>query len=399
MALVLQGERIVSVGPWSATAPPAGAAVVDLSQATVVPGLIDAHVHLSMTIGPGWEFEPVRRDLADVAIEATGNAARTLRAGFTTVRNLGDFGGETVALRRAIDAGRAEGPHVLTGRSMLSMTGGHGDWTNAFSTGVQIAPPGPDLSGVCDSPDACRQAVRLQIKYGADVIKISATGGVLSKGDDIGARQFTDAELAAIVSEAHALDRKVAAHGHGPDGIKAAVRAGVDSIEHGSILDDEAIRLMKERGTWLVPTLLAGETVEAAAKRGGLPEWAAAKALAVRPRMSDSFARAVKAGVKVAFGTDSGVSAHGDNAREFALMVRGGMTPAAALRAATRDAAALLGVGADRGTLEAGKRADFVAVEGDPLADVGLLTRPRAVFKNGRAVRLEPVAAAAPAAR
>jgi imidazolonepropionase-like amidohydrolase len=387
MAIVLQGDRIVSVGSWSAARPPDGARVVDLSRLTVLPGLIDAHVHLSMTIGPGWETEPVRNDLADVAIEATVNAARTLRAGFTTVRNLADFAGETVALRDAIDAGRIEGPHVLTARSMLSITGGHGDWSNAFSTGVRIVPPGPDLSGICDSPDACRLAVRVQVKYGADVIKISATGGVLSKGDDIGARQFDDAELQAIVSEAHALGRKVAAHAHGTDGIKAAVRAGVDSIEHGSILDDEAIRLMKEHGTWLVPTLLAGETVEARAKSGGVPAWAAAKALAVRPRMTESFARAVKSGVRIAFGTDTGVSAHGDNAREFALMVHGGMTPAAAIRAATRDAATLLGVGGDRGTLEAGRRADFIAVAGDPLADISVLTHPEAVWQDGRAVR------------
>jgi len=394
MALALRGDRILSVGPWSAAKPPAGATVVDLSKSTVLPGLIDAHVHLSMTIGPGWETEPVRSDMAEVAIEATVNAARTLRAGFTTVRNVGDFSGETVALRQAIDAGRIEGPHVLTARSMLTMTGGHGDWTNAFSAGVRLVPPGPDLSGVCDSPDACRLAVRVQVKYGADVIKISATGGVLSKGDDIGARQFSDAELEAIVSEAHALGRKVAAHAHGTDGIKAAVRAGVDSIEHGSILDDEAVRLMKEHGTWLVPTLLAGETVEARAKAGGVPAWAAAKALAVRPLMTGSFARAVKAGVKIAFGTDSGVSAHGDNAREFVLMVGGGMTPAAAIRAATRDAATLLGVGADRGTLEPGRRADFIAVAGDPLTDVTLLSRPEAVWQDGRAVRLEPAATA-----
>jgi imidazolonepropionase-like amidohydrolase len=219
---------------------------------------------------------------------------------------------------------------------------------------------------------------------------------VLSKGDDIGARQFSDAELQAIVTEAHALGRKVAAHAHGTDGIKAAVRAGVDSIEHGSFLDDEAIRLMKEHGTWLVPTLLAGETVLARAKSGALPAWAVDKALAVPARMQESFAHAVKGGVRIAFGTDSGVSAHGDNAREFALMVRGGLPPAAAIRAATRDAATLLGVAADRGTLEAGRRADFIAVEGDPLADITRLARPVAVYQDGRAVRLD---GAEPAAR
>jgi imidazolonepropionase-like amidohydrolase len=366
---------------------------VDHSGRTVLPGFIDAHVHLSMTLGPGWESAPVKIGTADAAILGTVNAGRTLRAGFTTVRNLGDRGGETVALRNAIDAGTIDGPRIVTARSMLSMTGGHGDWTNAFQPGVSIDRSGAGADGVCDSPDACRVQVRLQAKYGADVIKISATGGVLSQGDAIGARQFTDAELAAIVSEAHALGRKVAAHAHGADGVKAAVRAGVDSIEHGSILDDEAARLMKERGTWLVHTLLAGETVESRGKAGGLPAWAVEKALAVRPLMRDSFRRALKAGVPVAFGTDSGVSEHGGNGREFELMVAAGMPPMDAIVAATRNAATLLGVAADRGTIEPGRRADLVVVAGDPLADIGALTRPVAVFKDGRAVDM---AAAAP---
>jgi imidazolonepropionase-like amidohydrolase len=394
VGLVLRGDRIAEVASWSRLAPPAGARVIDLSDSTVLPGLIDAHVHLSMSLGPGWEMAPVKTGAADAAILATVNAARTLRAGFTTVRNLGDRAGETVALSNAIDAGIVAGPHVLTARAMLSMTGGHGDWTNAFQPGVVIQGPGAEAMGVCDSPDACRTMVRTQVKYGADVIKLSATGGVLSAGDAIGARQFSSDELAAIVAEAHALERKVAAHAHGTDGIKAAVRAGVDSIEHGSILDDEAVRLMKEHGTWLVPTLLAGETVEARGKSGGLPVWAVDKALAVRPLMEGSFRRAVKAGVLIAFGTDSGVSEHGRNAREFELMVGAGMPPMAAIVAATRNAATLLGVAGDRGTIEVGKRADLVVVAGDPLADVGVLARPVAVFKDGR--RIEPAGATAP---
>jgi len=394
IGLVLRGDRIAEVAPWSRLAPPTGARIVDLSDRTVLPGLIDAHVHLSMSLGPGWEMAPVKTGAADAAILATVNAARTLRAGFTTVRILADRAGETVALRHAIDAGIVAGPHVLTARAMLSMTGGHGDWTNAFQPGVVIEDPGAGASGVCDSPDSCRAMVRTQVKYGADVIKLSATGGVLSAGDAIGARQFSNDELAAIVAEAHALERRVAAHAHGTDGIKAAVRAGVDSIEHGSILDDEAVRLMKEHGTFLVPTLLAGETIEALAKRGGLPAWAVEKALAVRPLMEGSFRRAVKAGVKIAFGTDSGVSEHGRNAREFELMVGAGMAPMDAIVAATRNAATLLGVAADRGTVEAGKRADLVAVAGDPLSDIAALAHPVAVFKDGRPI--EPAGAAAP---
>ena len=390
MAVVLLGDRIGDVGPWAGVARPPGAQVIDLSDRTVLPGFIDSHVHLSMTLGPGWEMAPVKVGPADAAILATVNAVKTLQAGFTTVRNLGDRFGETVALRNAIEAGLVPGPRVLTARAMLSMTGGHGDWTNAFQPGVDLGGPGVGTDGICDSPDACREAVRVQVKYGADVIKISATGGVLSPGDEIGARQFSDAELAAIVGEAHALRRKVAAHAHGADGVKAAVRAGADSIEHGSILDDEAIRLMKERGTWLVPTLLAGETVEARAKSGALPSWAVDKALAVRPLMRDSFRRAAKAGVRIAFGTDSGVSAHGLNAREFELMVQGGMTAMDAIVAATRNAATLLGVEDDRGVVQRGKRADLVAVTGDPLADIGVLARPVMVIKDGRPVGPAP---------
>lgn len=394
IGLVLKGDRIAEVAPWSRLTPPAGARVIDLSGRTVLPGFIDSHVHLSMSLGPGWEMAPVKAGAADSAILATVNALKTLRAGFTTVRNLGDRAGETVALRNAIDGGLVEGPHVLTARAMLSMTGGHGDWTNAFQPGVIIRGPGDEASGVCDSPDGCRTMVRLQVKYGADVIKVSATGGVLSAGDSIGARQFSTPELEAIVTESHALGRKVAAHAHGTSGIEAAARAGADSIEHGSILDDEAVRLMKEHGTWLVPTLLAGETVEARGKSGSLPAWAVDKALAVRPLMEGSFRRAVKAGVKVAFGTDSGVSEHGRNAREFELMVGAGMAPMDAIVAATLNAATLLGVAADRGTIEAGKRADLVAVAGDPLADIGVLARPVAVFKDGRPI--EPVTGATP---
>jgi imidazolonepropionase-like amidohydrolase len=387
VAVVVRNGRIDQVAAWKGFTPPGGARTVDLTSATLLPGFIDCHVHLSMEMSKSWEFEPVKGTAAEAALLGAVDALKTLRAGFTTVRNLGDRDGESVALRNAVDRGLLPGPRILTARHMLSITGGHGDWNNGFRPDLSLVGFNPAEAGICDSADACRAAVRTQVKYGADVIKISATGGVLSAGDEIGARQFDDAELAAIITEAHQLGKKVAAHAHGTAGIKAAVKAGVDSIEHGSILDDEAIRLMKEHGTFLVPTLLAGETVETAAKNGSLPEFAVQKALAVRPKMTDSFRRAAAAGVKIAFGTDSAVSPHGRNAREFELMVQGGMTPAAAIVAATRAAAELLGRD-DIGTIAPGRVADLVAVPGDPLRDVSVLTRPMAVFQAGREVDL-----------
>jgi imidazolonepropionase-like amidohydrolase len=388
VGVVLKGTRIDKVEAWARLAVPPGARVVDLTDATLVPGLIDCHDHLTMELTAGWEIEPVKGTPTDAAILGTVNALKTLRAGFTTVRNVGDRDGESVSLRNAITSGLIPGPRLLTARRMLTITGGHGDWNNGFRPGLTLAGIDPAEAGVCDSPDACRVAVRTQVKYGADLIKISATGGVLSAGDEIGARQFSDAELQAIVSEAHQLGRKVAAHAHGTEGIKAAVRAGVDSIEHGSILDDEAVRLMKERGTWLVPTLMAGEQVEMSARAGRLPEFAVAKALQVRPKMSESFRRAVQGGVKIAFGTDSAVSPHGQNAHEFELMVAGGMTPAEALRAATSGGATLLGRERDLGAIAPGMLADLVAVPGNPLEDIAVMKHPVAVFKDGAPVDL-----------
>ncbi len=383
MAILVKGDRIEAIDTQKGLARPEGARDLDLSGRTVLPGFIDCHDHLTFLVD-----RPVLRTTADEAILGTVNALATLRAGFTTVRNVGDSDGTSVALRRAVDLGLIEGPRILTAREIITITGGHADSLNAFRPGLEIAGHGGIESGVCNSPDECRAAVRYQVKYGADLIKIAATGGVLSSGDELGARQFSDDELRAIIGEAHALGRKVAAHAHGTAGIKAAVLAGIDSIEHGSILDDEAIKMMREHGTYLVPTLMAGESVYTSAKNGRLPDYSIAKGLAVWPMMQQSFRKAHAAGVKIAFGTDSAVTPHGQNAHEFELMVQFGMTPMEAIVAATRSAADLLGRSKDLGTLEPGKYADLVAFEGDPTKDVVILKKPAAVVQGGRVIDL-----------
>ncbi len=388
VAILVRGDRIEKIDTPKALPRPDGAELLDLSGKTVLPGLIDCHDHLTLNVKKGWEYEPVLRTQVDAGIAGTVYALRTLRAGFTTVRNVGDGGGASVSLRRAIEEGLIEGPRIVTARAMLSITGGHGDDFNAFRPDLRVAGAGKIESGVCDSPDECRAAVRYQVKYGADLIKIAATGGVLSAGDELGARQFSDDELRALIGEAHALGRKVAAHAHGTAGIKAAVLAGIDSIEHGSILDDEAVRLMKEHGTFLVPTLMAGEAVYTRAKSGQLPEYSIAKGLAIWPMMQQSFRKAHEAGVKIAFGTDTGVTPHGENAHEFELLVANGMKPMEAIVAATRSAAALLGRDKDLGTVELGKLADLAAFDGDPTGDVSVLKKPVAVVKGGRPVDL-----------
>ncbi len=388
MAILVKGDRIDRVDTARALPRPEGAETLDLSGRTVLPGLIDCHDHLTLEVNGEWKYRAVLRTPVDAGILGTVNARRTLRAGFTTVRDLGDDGGASVSLRRAIDMGIVEGPRLLTAREMLSITGGHGDDLNGFRSDLTLAGRGDLESAICNSPDECRAAVRFQVKFGADLIKIAATGGVLSSGDELGARQFSDEELRAIVGEAHALGRKVAAHAHGTAGIKAAVLAGVDSIEHGSILDDEAIRLMKEHGTFLVPTLVAGEAVYAGATSGRLPDYAVAKALAVWPMMQRSFRKAQAAGVKIAFGTDSAVTPHGQNAHEFELMVKYGMQPMDAVVAATRNAAELLGRAKDLGTLEPGKYADLVAFDGDPIKDIAVLKKPATVLKGGVSIDL-----------
>ena len=388
--ILVQDGRFVRID--SKVDAPADATVLDLGGKTVLPGFIDCHVHLGGEMVDDWTNRGVRQLPAEAAAIATAYARRTLDAGFTTVRNVGASDFVDVGLRNAINQGFVAGPRMFVATHSLGSTGGHAD-ENGFRPGIFDHEP-DWRDGIITGTDQARAAVRYAVKYGADVIKVCATGGVLSEGDAVGVQQLSEEELRAIVEEAARAGRKVAAHAHGTEGIKAAVRAGVASIEHGSMLDDEAIRMMKQHGTFLVPTLLAGATVMGRAEKGQLPEWAAAKARIVAPRMHGSFKAAYAAGVKIAFGTDSGVSPHGQNSEEFVLMVQDGMQPMDAIVAATRSAAELLGRDADLGTVAAGKLADLVIVDGDPLADIGVLRHPLMVIKDGRVVFDGRIAAA-----
>jgi len=380
--ILVQGGRITAVG--TNVQVPAGATVIDLSGETVLPGFIDAHVHLAFrTIGDGdWQHAGLTEMPSQLALLGAAHAQQTLEAGFTTVRVVGTGNFGDVALRNAINAGWIAGPRIIAAGISFGIRGGHCDGTNGLRPGALGQEGGVEV-GVADGVEEVRNAVRYAVKYGADVIKICATGGVLSLTDSAGVQQYTEEEMRAIVETATQLDRRVAAHAHGTAGIKAAVRAGVTSIEHGSILDAEAVSLMKQRGTWLVPTLLAGFTVESLATAGRLPPPIAAKALAIAPRMHSSFKLALDGGVRIALGTDAGVMRHGTNGREFGLMVRYGMTPIQAIVAGTSSGATLLGLEREIGTVAVGKRADFVAVRGDPLQTIALLEHVDFVMKDG----------------
>jgi imidazolonepropionase-like amidohydrolase len=381
--VVVQDNRITAAGRAASVNIPANAKVIDLGDVTLLPGFIDAHTHLiGRTLGdPAGDNALVRDYESFGAILGVLNARATLMAGFTTVRNVGASGRfDDMALRKAIDEGWTEGPRIMTAGHALGMRGGHCD-ENGFRPG--LFDPGIE-EGVADGPDQIRAAVRYQIKYGADVIKTCATGGVLSEGDAVGATQYTFEELKAMVDEAHKLERKVAAHAHGAEGIKIAVRAGVSSIEHGSFLDDEGARLMKANGTFLVPTLSAAEGVERAAKTGVLKGLRAEKALAAAAAVRHAIRLAVATKVPIAFGTDAGVVPHGSNAHEFQLLVEwGGLSNMDALVAATSNAAKLLGWEKNLGSLTPGKWADIVAVPGDPLKDIRATERVVFVMKNG----------------
>ena len=368
--VVVDSGRIVSVGE---SAVPSGAETIDLGELTLMPGLIDAHTHLTSDIDEGWELRNARETQADWALRGARNAAKTLRAGFTTVRNLGASGFSDVALERAIEAGQVPGPRMITAGHSIGITGGHCDETG-FAPGVLRKTP---EEGVADGPEQILEAVRSQVKYGAEVIKICATAGVLSHEATVGAQQLSEGEMRTAVEEAARHGLKVAAHGHGTAGIIAAVRAGVTSIEHGSILNDEAIGLMKARGTWLVPTTTLRDI-----ELPNLPPNILAKRRSIAVTAKESLRRAIKAGVKIALGTDAGVLPHGTNGREVAALVDRGMTPADALRAGTVNAAALLGV-SDRGKIAKGMLADLIAIEGDPLHDPKAVQTVRWVMKGG----------------
>jgi imidazolonepropionase-like amidohydrolase len=382
VVILIQGNRITAVG--ANVAVPSGATVIDLSGWTVLPGFVDAHVHLTgHIIGDGdWQHDDLTESAAQRTLLGAAHAQQTLEAGFTTVRNVGASEFTDIALRNAINAGWVPGPRILGAGISFGISGGHCDGSSGFQPGTLISRGGLE-TGAADGVDGVREAVRFNVKHGADVIKICATGGVLSPTDSVGVQQYTEEEIRAVVEAAHMSERRVAAHAHGLAGIKAAVRAGVTSIEHGSILDDEAVRLMKERGTYLVPTLMAGEAVERLARQNRLPPAIAAKALAIAPRMRDSFRRALNGGVKIALGTDAGVFSHGTNGHEFTLMAQFGMTPMQAIVAGTSSSAALLGLEQEIGTVSAGRRADLVAVQGNPLQNVQLLENVGFVMRDG----------------
>ena len=382
VSIVIDNGTITSVGPMTA-----GPDHVDLSNRSCLPGLIDMHVHLTSETQPALDAyrDRLTADPADMAYRSVKHAERTLMAGFTTVRDLGAEQALNVSLKRAIAAGSIPGPRMFTAGKSIATTGGHADPTNNLShfLGEAIGTPGP-ADGVIDSPEQGRQAVRARYKEGADLIKITATGGVLSQAASGQNSQYTEDELKAIVSTAKDYGFRVAAHAHGAEGMKRALRAGVDSIEHGTLMDDETIALFKKTGHWYVPTISAGRYVADKAKD---PNYYSAlvrpKAAAIGPQLQATFARAHKAGVKIAFGTDAGVFPHGENAKEFGYMVEAGMSPIEAIRAATVHAADLLDQPQRLGAVAPGFAADIVAVDGDPLRDIKLLEQVKFVMKDG----------------
>ncbi|GAB2549332.1 metal-dependent hydrolase family protein [Rufibacter soli] len=380
MTVVIEGNQIVAVEKGY-TAPAAGTKVIDLKNQTVMPGFMDMHVHFESETSPTAYAEAISLNQGTIAFRSVNYAERTLLAGFTTVRDLGGSG-INVQLRNAINQGLVKGPRMLVVGKAISATGGHMDPTNNYRADLQ-GDPGP-AQGVANGPDEARKAVRYQYKNGADLIKIASTGGVLSVAKDGSAPQFTEEEIRAIVETARDLGLKVAVHAHGAEGMKRAVRAGVTSVEHGTLMDEETMKLMKKNSTWYVPTLTAGKSVADSAKiKGYYPALVTPKALAIGPQLQGTFAKAYKAGVKIAFGTDAGVFMHGKNAKEFEYMVEAGMPPIEAIKAATVSAAELIGLSDKLGTVEKGKLADLVAVTGDPLKDIKLLQQVTFVMKDG----------------
>jgi imidazolonepropionase-like amidohydrolase len=381
--VVVQGQRIIAVGANASI--PAGARVIDLGDATLLPGFIDAHVHIADDHDDNWAagiYNTMLRFPAEQAFHAAHNAKVTLEAGVTTVRVVGAADFVDVALRNAINEGLAEGPRMLVAGHAIGSTGGHCD-SSPYPPN-RVTPAGP-MEGVCNGPEECRLATRLQMKYGADVIKVCASGGVLSESDPVDVPQLTPAELSAIMTEAHSWGRKVAAHAHGDLAAKLAVEAGVDSIEHGSFVQPATLQLMKAKGVYLVPTRMTQVWVNT--KADNYPPKIAAKARAAYAAHAAMMKNALKIGVPIAFGTDAAVFPHGLNAQEFGDYVDLGMTPSAALLTSSQGAAKLLGVDKDTGTLEAGKFADVVAVPGNVLQDIRATEKPVLVMKQGAVVR------------
>jgi imidazolonepropionase-like amidohydrolase len=393
--VVVTDGKIVAAG--TSAAAPAGAEVIDLGDATLLPGFIDAHTHLTIAYSEDYKqnrLDELQKTVAERALDASVNARVTLMAGVTTVRDVGSSDYLDVGLRNAIRNGKVPGPRMLVTVHALSATGGHCDFSQGFREGIFGHESGP-LEGVVNGADQARYAVRLDHKYGADMIKVCATGGVLSPTDDVDTPQLTQEELSAIVDEAHALRRKTAAHAHGAEGAKRAIRAGIDSIEHGTFLDDEALDMMKQRGTFLVPTLMATQGLQEMIDKGVyIPPAILAKAKTAIAASHQLFQKALAKGVKIGLGTDAAVYPHGRNVEEFHQMADLGMKPMDALKAGTSMDAELLGLADKIGTLEAGKLADVVAVPGDPVQNIRQTEHVFFVMKEGVIYRNDRGAAA-----
>jgi imidazolonepropionase-like amidohydrolase len=378
--VIVEGKRVREVVPGSGSVP--NAAQIDLSSQTCLPGLIDSHTHLSNQFGPTTYSDDFHWNTADYVVRSTVYARRTLLAGFTTVRNLGDRANEVAALRNAINAGLIAGPRIYTAGRPIGSTGGHADPTDGYRDDL-AGDQGP-ADGIINSPEDAIKAVRMHYKKGDDVIKIMPSGGVLDQSSSGDNAQLTLDEIKAVVSTARDYGFTVAAHAHGAEAIRRAVLGGVDSIEHGTYMDEADMKLMKEHGTWYVPTIIAGDYV---ARKAGIPGYyppqVAAKAAAIGPLILGTAGRAYKAGVKIAFGTDAGVYPHGENAHEFELMVQAGMPPMLAIQAATTHAAELLKHDKDIGNIATGKLADLVAVPGNPIDDISQMTKVSFVMKEG----------------
>jgi imidazolonepropionase-like amidohydrolase len=380
MSVIIEGNKITDVTTGYVQGN-SSAKVIDLKNQTVMPGLMDMHVHIESETKRGATADRFTMNPPDIAFESVKYANVTLMAGFTTVRDLGGSG-VNISLRNAINKRLINGPRIYTVGKSIATTGGHADPTNGYRKNL-MGDPGPN-EGVINGPDEARKAVRQRYKDGADLIKITATAGVLSQAKDASGAQFTDEELKAIVETAKDYGFKVAAHAHGAEGMKRAIRAGITSIEHGTLMDDEAIELFKKYGTWYVPTIIAGKSTADSAKIPNYySEIVTPKALEVGTKIQATFAKAYKAGVKIAFGTDAGVFMHGKNWKEFVYMVEGGMPPLEAIRSATFNAAELLGVSATIGTIEKGKFADIIAVSGDPVKDITTMEKVTFVMKDG----------------